>query len=204
MYNLITGGVICLCWELKLMRSNYGIIAGIVFVASVFSGCAYPISSQMRQQVDPGVSLVDIFQAPEAHAGIKVILGGVIVAVHNSPEGAEIEVIQKDLDSTGYPRNVDRSLGRFLFRKSGFLEPQIYKKGRQITGAGAVLGVKAGKIGEADYSFPVIDGEELRLLETYQYNYDPYPYYWGGYWGPYYPGFYYPRYYWWGHRHHHH
>ena len=183
------------------MRSNYGIIAILVFVAAVFSGCAYPISKQMRQQVDPSVSLLDIFIAPETHVGKKVILGGVIVAVRNSKEGSEIEVIQKDLDSSGYPRNVDRSLGRFLFRKSGFLEPQIYKKGRKITGAGAVLGVQAGKVGEADYSFPVIDGEELRLLEVYEYYYDPYPYYWGGYWGPYYPGFYYPRYYWGGHWH---
>ncbi len=151
----------------------------------------------MRQQVDLSVSPVDIFRAPEAHVGNKVILGGVIVAVHNSKEGSEIEVIQKDLDSTGYPRNADRSLGRFLFRKSGFLEPQIYKKGRKITGAGAVLGVQAGKVGEADYNFPVIDGEELRLLKTYEYYPDPYPYYWG----PHYPGHYYPRYFWGGHWH---
>ena len=164
----------------------------------------------MRQQVDPNIPLTNIFQTPEIYTGSKVIVGGVIVAVRNTQVGSEIEVIQKDLNSAGYPRNVDRSLGRFLFRKSGFLEPQIFKKGRRITGAGAVLGVQAGKIGEADYSFLVIDAEELRLLETYQYSYDPYgyPYYWAGgywgpYWGPYYPRHYYPHHYRWGHHHHH-
>lgn len=182
------------------MRLNIKIITTLVVIGGIFSGCAYPISREMRQQVDPNISLKNVFQAPETYTGSKVILGGVIVAVYNTQGSSEIEVIQKDLDSLGYPRDVDRSLGRFLFRKSGFLEPQIYKKGRKITGAGAVLGVQAGKIGEADYQFPVIDAEELRLLDTYQYNYDPYPYYWG----PYYPGFYYPRYYGWGHRHHHH
>lgn len=180
------------------MRLNYGIVTILIVATSIFSGCVHPISSQMRQQVDPTISLTDIFRAPATYTGSKVILGGVIVAVHNTREGSDIEVIQKDLDSSGYPDNGDRSLGRFLFRKSGFLEPQIYKEGRQITGAGAVLGVQAGKIGEADYNFPIIAAEELRLLSSYQYNYEPYPYYWG----PYYPGFYYSHYFWWGHHHH--
>ena len=184
------------------MRPNCRDIIILLFIASIFSGCAYPISKQMRQQVDPDVSLMDVFRTPETLVGKKVILGGVIVAVHNSKDHSSIEVIQKDLDPAGYPRNEDRSLGRFLFKKSGFLDPEIYKKERKITGAGAVLGAQAGKVGEADYNFPVIDGEELQLLENPRYLYDPYPYYWGSYWGPYYPGFYYPRYYWGIHHHH--
>ena len=158
------------------MRSSSGVVAIFVFLAVVFSGCAYPISSQLLKQVDRSVPLVEIFRVPETHVGKKVILGGVIVAVRNFPDRSEIEVIQKYLDPAGYPRNVDHSLGRFLFRISNFLEPQIYKKGRRITGAGAVLGVEAGNVREADYNFHVIDAEELRLLDNRQYYYDPYPY----------------------------
>ena len=78
-----------------------------------------------------------------------------------------------------------------MFRKQGYLEAEIFAKGRMITGGGTVVGTQSGKIGEVEYEFPVIEVEELKLWDTQDYAYP-------SYYGPYMPGWgiysYYPYY----------
>jgi len=101
------------------------------------------------------------------------MFGGEIAEVRNLAGRTEIEVIQKELDSYGCPDHGDVTGGRFVFVKDGFLDPDIFFKGRYITGAGKVEGEKAGKIGEQAYRFPVIEVQELHLWEPRSHN----PYY---------------------------
>lgn len=49
------------------------------------------------------------------------------------------------------PINLDVSQGRFLGEYDGFLDSDIYAKGRQITLAGRVQGVKVMKLGQMEY-----------------------------------------------------
>lgn len=166
-------------------------------------GCAHPISKGFRNQVDPALSFNQIMQSPNDHVGKKVVWGGTIVKTRNLKNMTEIEVVEKDLDCFGYPSNGDTSRGRFLFRKQGYLEAEIFTKDRMVTGAGTVVASKSGKIGDVEYEFPVIEVEELKLWDqpypgygygpylagpfpfyTYPYPnrfrrlYYPYPYYW--------------------------
>jgi starvation-inducible outer membrane lipoprotein len=60
--------------------------------------------------------------------------------------------------------------GRFIFFNKGFLEPEIYSKGRGITGMGKIKGTQISKVGERPYEFPVIDAEELKLLDKVERN----------------------------------
>ena len=163
----------------------------IVFLISL-TGCAHPISKGFRNQVDPDLSLNQILQSPDSYVGKKVVLGGAIVETRNLKNVTEIEVVEKDLDCFGYPSLSDESRGRFLFRKQGYLEAQIYAKDRIVTGGGTVVGTQSGKIGEVEYEFPVIEIEELKLWDALDYRYAPYGY------GPYIPGWgiysYYPYY----------
>jgi outer membrane lipoprotein len=163
----------------------------IVFLLSLTS-CAHPISKGFRNQVDPALSFNQILQSPDNYVGKKVVLGGTIVETRNLKNVTEIEVVEKDLDCNGYPSSSDQSRGRFLFRKQGYLEAEIFTKGRMITGGGTVLGTQSGKIGEAEYAFPVIEIEEIKLWDDPDYRYTPY-------YGPYMPGWgiysYYPYYY---------
>ena len=155
-------------------------------------GCAHPISKEFRNQVDPALSFNQILLSPGTHVGKKVVLGGMIVKTHNRENVTEIEVVEKDLDCFGYPSYGDTSRGRFLFRKQGYLEAEIYAKGRMITGGGTVVATKSGKIDDVEYEFPVIAVEELKLWDAPGYGYPPYGY------GPYIPGWgiysYYPVY----------
>ncbi len=163
-------------------------------------GCAHPISKGLRENVDPGVSVSQLLQAPETYVGKKVLLGGTIVETRNLPEETEIEVVQKSVDSFGYVATGDETMGRFIFRQPGYLESEVYAKDREIVGAGKVVESKLGKVGDREYRFPVIEAEELHLQEEYtSYPYYRYPYYYDPFYSPFYSPFY-PYY----RRHHHH
>jgi outer membrane lipoprotein len=158
----------------------------IAFIFLTFVGCTHPISKNVRTSLDPGVSVSGLFESPDAYIGKRVMLGGNIVQTRNSPDQSEIEVVQKSIDSYGNLDRGDATLGRFIFRRRGYLESEVYEKGRDVIGAGVIVGSKSGKIGDRDYLFPVIEPEELNLLKKYQNA--PYPYY-----SPYfYDPFYYP------------
>jgi len=179
-------------------------LCGVVSIAAMI-GCAHPISEGLRSQVNPSLNFTQILEASQDHIGQKIVLGGVIVETRNLENTTEIEVVEKKLDSFGYPSYSDQSQGRFLFRKAGYLESEIYAKGREVTGGGTFVGTQKGKIGEVTYDFPVIEVEELKLwdpLYSPYYGYPPYTYgpYGGRYWGAYprypYGGPFYPFYYW--------
>lgn len=164
----------------------------------LLAGCAHPISKGFRNQVDPALSFNQILLSPDTHVGKKVVLGGMIVKTRNLNNVTEIEVVEKDLDCFGYPNFGYESQGRFVFRKQGYLEAEIYAKGRMVTGGGTVVATQSGKIDEAEYEFPVIEVEELKLwdIPIQGYGFPPYaygPYLSGPY--PYYP--YYSRRFFW-------
>jgi outer membrane lipoprotein len=164
----------------------------LMLLLPLLTGCAHPISKGLRNQVDPALSFSQILQSPNNYVGKKVVLGGMIVKTRNLENVTEIEVVEKDLDCFGYPSEDNISPGRFVFRKQGYLEAEIFARGRMVTGGGTVAGTQSGKIGELDYEFPVIEVEELTLWDAPAYRYPPYGY------GPYYPGWgiysYYPYY----------
>tara|TARA_Y100001936_G_C15984295_1_gene618591 strand:- start:233 stop:682 length:450 start_codon:yes stop_codon:yes gene_type:complete len=136
----------------------------------------------MRKDVDESITFNRLFEAPEEFIGKRVMFGGAIVETRTLPEGTEIEVVQKKIDFTGHPEAGDESGGRFIFFKKGFLEPEIYSKGRGITGVGKLIGTRMGKVGQRPYEFPVIELDEIKLLEDIERN----PYFYPPYWDPWY------------------
>ncbi|MZG54637.1 MAG: starvation-inducible protein [Nitrospinae bacterium] len=145
-------------------------------------GCAHPVSRELRQDIDETLTFDRLLETPEEYIGKRVMFGGAIVETRALPEGTEIEVVQKKIDFTGYPEAGDESGGRFIFFNKGFLEPEIYSKGRGVTGVGKLTGTRMGKVGERPYEFPVIEVEELKLLDDIERN----PYFYPPYWDPWY------------------
>ncbi len=160
----------------------------IAFIFLTFVGCTHPISNNMRANLDPAVSVAGLFESPDAYIGKRVMMGGNIVETRNFPDQSEIEVVQKSIGPYGNLDTGDATRGRFIFRRPGYLESEVYAKGRDIIGAGVIVGSQSGKIGDRDYQFPVIEPEEMNLIEQYRnypYYNDPfYPYYgYGGFGG---------------------
>jgi outer membrane lipoprotein len=155
-------------------------------------GCAYPISKQLRQEVNKNITFSMVLEDPSKYAGSIVIWGGEIIQTINLKDGTEIMVLQTPLGSWEKPRDEEHSQGRFIAKGSGYLDSEIYRRGRKITVAGEIIGKEIKPLGEIKYTYPVVEIRELRLwareriyyVEPYWGYYSPDYYPWG-YWGAY-------------------
>ena len=104
----------------------------------------------------------------EALKGQSVIWGGKIVAGKNLKNTTEIEILAFAQDSYDEPIKDSRSYGRFLAEHPGYLELGEYSKDRWVTLVGSLRAIRVAKVGESDYTYPVIHIEQIKLwpIET--------------------------------------
>jgi outer membrane lipoprotein len=175
-------------WNTVRRSACIGVMACIV--ALVLTACAPVISPQLMERVDRDLTYKSLAGRPDESKGKIVLLGGTIVQTVPKPHETEIEVVQKDLSSSGEPYLTDKSEGRFLVVVDRFMDPAIYRSGRDITVAGEVQASVLRRLGEIDYRYPVIAALDLYLWKEplsprvypSAYPFGP-PYYWR--WRPY-------------------
>ena len=97
-----------------------------------------------------------VAQTPEHYSGNEVIWGGRIVQVTNFSGHSEIELLAYPLDSSQRPKANDSGSGRFIAVLPGYAEPLDYPPGALMTISGKLNGSRAGKVGQADYVFPLV------------------------------------------------
>ena len=178
------------------MKRVAKLIAGFL-VAVLLASCA-PVSKEIMSQVDETLTYQVVQQDPDRYKGKTVLWGGVIVQTTNRQNETVLTVTQTQLDIEKRPKDLDRSAGRFIVRYEGFLDPNIFKEGREITVGGDIAGKEVLPLGGIQYTYPVLIGREIHLWEKpqpispyyypYYYGYDPfwdYPFWWGPYRYPY-------------------
>jgi outer membrane lipoprotein len=94
--------------------------------------------------------------APDRFRNAQAIWGGRVVAVRNFPDHSEIELLDYPLDSSQRPRVKETAGGRFIALMPGYVESMDYPEGTLMTLRGTLDGVRAGKVGDADYTFPLV------------------------------------------------
>lgn len=99
----------------------------------------------------------------QPYTGVRVAWGGMIVRTQLLSQITQIEVLAYPIGNFGEPDDRATTIGRFLILHKGFLEPTEYAPGRWVSAVGTVGASQAGKIGEANYLFPVLNPEQLRL-----------------------------------------
>lgn len=95
--------------------------------------------------------------------GSRVLWGGVVVNSTNLAESTRIEVLAYPLDSSQEPNLDANPLGRFLVLKQGYLETADYSQGRRVTVIGTLSRVRQGKVGQANYQYPVVSADRIYL-----------------------------------------
>jgi outer membrane lipoprotein len=184
-------------------KQNACLWALISCLAFVGVGCTHIISETMRQQAQPPVPFAELRTNPDALKGRTVILGGEILQTSNLRDGTRVEILQRPLSESETPKLTDNTGGRFMAFCTEYLDPAVYAPQRRITVAGQVLGSYVGKVGEVEYTYPLISCEETHLLPIasvesrryaaypwrygdpyfYPWTVGPYPYaFWGPYW----------------------
>ena len=137
----------------------------ILVMVFTFTGCAHLVSQEIRDNVDPDLSMKELFKNPDAFKGKLVILGGIIINSKNTKEGTYIEVLQKPLNYRGIPKDTDVSYGRFIVLSPGFVDTAVFSRGRAVTSAGEVIGKKVLPLDEIEYTYVLIKSRELHLTE---------------------------------------
>jgi len=138
-------------------------IITLLAAAAAIAGCAPAISRDLRLAADPKIGISEVTAKPDSYQETFVLWSGIIVETRTFSSYSVIEVLERPADYQGRPRNVDISEGRFLAKKEGFLDPAVYSRGREVTVAGTVEGVEVSPIGEYDYTYPVINVQEIYL-----------------------------------------
>ncbi|NVO21724.1 MAG: Slp family lipoprotein [Bacteroidetes bacterium] len=137
----------------------------IIYLLSglMFTGCTTIISEQSRSIVNTDAAFKSVKQTPEKYVGKNIMLGGRIVNIKNSSEGAQIEIVQFDLNSRSYPEERFISYGRFLATDNNYMDPLIFKSGMLLTLVGEIKGQKTMRLDEMDYVYPVVAVKEWYL-----------------------------------------
>ncbi|WP_142525450.1 Slp family lipoprotein [Methylacidimicrobium cyclopophantes] len=165
---------------------------------ATLTGCGGPFSESTVEAARNQPSFGALRHNPAAYQGRLVILGGKIAQIQNRKSATVLEIVQHPLGSGERPSSTDQSGGRFLAVTPKFLDPTIYKRGKEVTVAGRVSGVQPGRIGKRSYSYPVISISQIHLwrpVSAVGSDYDWAMMNWGyepGMWGPgmgFFPGF---------------
>jgi outer membrane lipoprotein len=131
------------------------LVAFLVACASTPERCRKPIG---ERGLTPAVAV-----EREDAIGQAITWGGTLVSSRNLQDSTELEVLAFPLDGCGRPRSEDDPLGRFIIRRLGYLETADLRPGRDITASGRIIATSEGRIGDAEYRFPVLEDANPRI-----------------------------------------
>lgn len=132
---------------------------------TVLAGCGGPFSESTVEAAKNQPSFGALRQDPTAYKGRLVIFGGKIAQIQNRKSATVLEIVQRPLGSDERPRSTNQSGGRFLAVTPKFLDPSIYKRGREVTVAGRISGIQPGTIGKRSYTYPVVNISQIHLWQ---------------------------------------
>ena len=135
----------------------------VICLIFALAGCAHVVAKDLRDQVDKGVKVEDLFAHPAQYTGKTVMLGGVIIETKVLADGSEIVALEKPLDQQGRPRNTDLSRGRFIVHHPEQLDPAIFSPWREITVVGTVSGFETRKLDEAEFTYLTLDAKAVYI-----------------------------------------
>ena len=182
----------------NIFSNQRGPATSLLLVAGLLGGCATSELPAPVLENTERVAFSQLAQNPSAFEGRRIVLGGEVIRAKRLADRTEIEVLELPLDSTDAPtRNRTASQGRFLaYQTKNFLDPAILPPGTRVTIVGEGKAALRKQIDEAEYTYPVIESDYLKVWPArtydryYPYGYGPWPY--GDPWYPYYYGYYGP------------
>lgn len=118
--------------------------------------------------------------------GATVRWGGRIVQVEPRENQTCFEMLSTGLNGNGRPYwRTDNVGGRFIACRTGFYDPALFEKNREVTFTGRITGYDVRKVGGYDYRFPHVEADVVYLWpvrERVDVITRPAPWPWWGWW----------------------
>lgn len=160
----------------------------IVLLLSALATACTPFSREVIRQSDEVLTVAEVQANPGRYLQTQVLWGGIVVEATNEKDSTLIMVLRTKLDFEKQPKDLRNTEGRFVIEYKGFLDPFVYRKGRLVTVAGDIAGVRKLAVGNTTYNYPVVAAKQLQLWETGYYTGRRPPAYWNDpFWWPRYP-----------------
>ena len=171
--------------------------------ACLFLGACAGLPPAIKDIPVVDISYSQASQNINSYKDASVRWGGVIIEVENEPNFSLVQVLFHPLDSYGRPQLNKSSEGRYIIKSTDFLDPVVYAKDKEVTVAGILTGDIERTIGKRVVRLPLISATVIHLwsnnkrddyygrgdFSDYRFNpyfgYPGYPFYWRGYYGPY-------------------
>lgn len=132
-----------------------------------------------RDQVQD-MSFPTLVEQAGQYIGQTVVLGGYVIEVQNQEDQSRIVAVQAPLGVGQEPKSKDLSKGRLIILYDGFIDPEVYAKGRKITVAGTLLGSSVTETDTEPFPYARVRMQHIYLWsEEKPMPRDPYWDYWG-------------------------
>ncbi|MDA8621096.1 Slp family lipoprotein [Psychrosphaera sp.] len=137
------------------------LIASVSIV--IISGCAsYPETVSVPENTNL-VPFSSINADDNSLIGEQARWSGVIAEVKNESNRTRLDVLYYPARGTGRPDLKEDPQGRFRVYADGFLDPQVFKKGKSVTALGEIKDSESQKIDEFEYLYPTITKAKIHL-----------------------------------------
>lgn len=133
-----------------------------VILAAAAIGCS-SLPRDALLEGDRSLTPTKVTDDIENYRETVVVWGGIITRLDNYAKSSEIQILAYPLLESGRPDVSKPPEGRFIAISSEYLESHDYRSGRELSLSGKIIGLRVGKIGEADYNFPALSIEKAVL-----------------------------------------
>lgn len=178
-----------------MRKFHFWQLGGLLLTSLLLAGCVSVPDAVKGTSDTPQQDLVRVLNAPQLYVGQESRFGGKVIAVSNKEGKTRMEIAVMPLDDAARPILGAATIGRVYADVQGFIDP-VNVNNQMVTVVGPIAGVEKGKIGQADYTYVVINvGGYQRWHQVQQVVSPPQmidPWIWygprhgrrGGYWGP--------------------
>uniref|UniRef100_UPI000D647B22 Slp family lipoprotein n=1 Tax=Dyella sp. C11 TaxID=2126991 RepID=UPI000D647B22 len=162
----------------------------LILATAVATLAACATVPQPLQGTYTQVTSVSAQQEANGASGAQIRWGGQIIDTKPGPQETCFYILQRPLDDQARPKapsTDSETQGRFVACRSGFYDPEVFTRGRDITVTGVIQGTQSEKIGDYNYAYPRVEANVVYLWpKRVAVNYGPgwYDPFWGPYWGP--------------------
>ena len=157
-------------------------LASLGLLAALLSACA--TAPQPLQGAYAAITPLDA--TDHDSTGATVRWGGRIVQVEPGENQTCFEMLSTGLNGNGRPYwRTDNVGGRFIACRTGFYDPALFEKNREVTFTGRITGYDVRKVGGYDYRFPHVEADVVYLWpvrERVDVITRPAPWPWWGWW----------------------